>query len=111
MKRCWILNKHMFFTEQSEKIIEMPKMNKGKVLIELSSRYSLHYITLYCFTLHYMTYVVSQLAHSFPFFSVQRKEKTDLVKSILAETEVSDLCKNLFIVMAENGALNKVQAS
>merc|ERR1711922_10544 len=39
--------------------------------------------------------------------SVQRKEKTDLVKSILAETEVSDLCKNLFIVMAENGALNK----
>ena len=40
--------------------------------------------------------------------SVQRKEKTDLVKSILAETEVSDLCKNLFIVMAENGALNKV---
>jgi len=39
--------------------------------------------------------------------SVQRKEKTELVKSILAETEVSALCKNLFIVMAENGALNK----
>jgi len=39
--------------------------------------------------------------------SVQRKEKTDVVKSILAETNVSDLCKNLFVVMAENGALTK----
>jgi len=39
--------------------------------------------------------------------SVQRKEKTEVVKSILGETDVSDLCKNLFIVMAENGALSK----
>ena len=42
-------------------------------------------------------------------FSVQRKEKTEVVKSILGETDVSDLCKNLFIVMAENGALSKVR--
>merc|ERR1719370_2824414 len=37
---------------------------------------------------------------------LQRSE-TEVVKSILGETDVSDLCKNLFIGMAENGALSK----
>merc|ERR1711962_967006 len=53
---------------------------------------------------------VAELIKSNPFLvnpSVQRKEKTEVVKSILGETDVSDLCKNLFIVMAENGALSK----
>jgi len=40
--------------------------------------------------------------------SVQRKEKTDVVEAIVGKLDISPLCKNMFKVMAENGALTKV---